>query len=86
MRQICQWFPRERITRKRNLVLMVVGLYLGASVHLSHIARELPIPGKDPSLANRLRRFPEPQLLMLQLCLDRSTELMSQSNDPGHAG
>jgi hypothetical protein len=57
MWQICQWFPSERITRKRNLVLMIVGLYLGASVHLSHIARELPIPGKDPSLVNRLRRF-----------------------------
>jgi hypothetical protein len=57
LRQICQWFPGERITRKRNLALMMVGLYLGASVHLSHIARELPIGGKDPSLVNRLRRF-----------------------------
>ena len=57
LRQICQWFPGERITRKRNLALMMVGLYLGASVHLSHIARELPIGGKDPSLVNRLSRF-----------------------------
>jgi hypothetical protein len=55
--QICQWFPGERITRKRNLALMMVGMYLGGSVHLSHIARELPIAGKDPSLVNRLRRF-----------------------------
>ena len=35
----------------------MVGLYQGASVHLAHIARELPIAGKDPSLVNRLRRF-----------------------------
>ena len=57
LEQICQWFPGERITRKRNLALMIVGMYLAASVHLSHIARELPIAGKDPSLVNRLRRF-----------------------------
>lgn len=55
--QFCQWFPTERITRKRNLALMVVGMYLSGSVHLSHIARKLPIAGKDPSLVNRLRRF-----------------------------
>jgi hypothetical protein len=36
---------------------MMVGLYQGASVHLAHIVRELPIAGKDPSLVNRLRRF-----------------------------
>lgn len=54
---ICQWFPDERITRMRNLALMMVGLYQGASIHLAHIARELPIAGKDPSLVNRLRRF-----------------------------
>ena len=55
--QICQWHPGERITRKRNLALIMVGLYMGASVHLSHMVRELPIAGKDPSLVNRLRRF-----------------------------
>jgi len=55
--EFCQWLPTERITRKRNMALMIVGLYLGASVHLSHIARKLPLPGKDPSLANRLRRL-----------------------------
>jgi hypothetical protein len=55
--EFCQWLPAERITRKRNMALLIVGLYLGASVHLSHIVRELPLPGKDPSLVNRLRRF-----------------------------
>jgi hypothetical protein len=55
--QFCQWFPRERITRKRNLAWLVVGLYLSASVHLPHIVRKLPLPAQDLSLVNRLRRF-----------------------------
>lgn len=55
--QICQWLPGERITRRRNLALLIVGLYLGRSVHLSYIVRSWPLPGKDPSLVNRLRRF-----------------------------
>jgi hypothetical protein len=57
MQQICQWFPSERITRKRNLAWLVVGMYLSASVHLPHIVRELPLPAQDLSLVNRLRRF-----------------------------
>jgi hypothetical protein len=40
--QFGQWFPEERITRKRNLAWLVVDLYLSASVHLPHIVRELP--------------------------------------------
>jgi hypothetical protein len=55
--QFCQWFPEERITRKRNLAWLVVGLYLSASVHLPHLVRKLPLPAQDLSLVNRLRRF-----------------------------
>jgi hypothetical protein len=55
--QFCQWQPAERITRTRNLALLVTGLFLGKSVHLSHVVRKWPLPGKDPSLVNRLRRF-----------------------------
>lgn len=63
--QFCQWFPHERITRKRNLAWLVVGLYLSASVHLPHIARELPLPAQDLSLVNRLRRLlNNPQLVV----------------------
>lgn len=51
------WLPRERVTRLRNLALFLTGLYLAASVHLSHIARKWPLPGGLPSLVNRLRRF-----------------------------
>jgi hypothetical protein len=36
---------------------MMTGMYLASSVHLSHIARKLPLPGQVVSLTNRLRRF-----------------------------
>ena len=55
--QLSKWLPTERVTRLRNLALFFTGLYLAASVHLSHMARKLPVSGKLPSLANRLRRF-----------------------------
>jgi len=55
--QICKWLPDERITRVRNLALLLTGLYLSRKVHLSLIAEEWHLPGKTPSLVNRLRRF-----------------------------
>lgn len=55
--QLRQWWPEERVTRVRNSALLIVGLYLGKAVHMAHIVREWPLPGKDPSLVNRLRRF-----------------------------
>ena len=55
--QICKWLPEERITRLRNLALLLTGLYLSRKVHLSLIAEEWHLPGKTPSLVNRLRRF-----------------------------
>lgn len=57
VRQIAQWLPNERVTRQRNVALLVTGLYLSGSVHLSQIVRRWPVPGKIPSLSNRLRRF-----------------------------
>jgi hypothetical protein len=55
--QIRKWLPDERITRVRNLALFLTGLYLSRKVHLSLIAEEWHLPGKIPSLTNRLRRF-----------------------------
>ena len=56
-RQFVKWYPDARITRVRNLALLVTGLCLGMAIHLSRIAGEWPLPGKEPSLVNRLRRF-----------------------------
>jgi hypothetical protein len=50
--------PAERITRVRNAVWMVTGLYLGQSVHLARIASRLPVgDAKLPSTTDRFRRF-----------------------------
>lgn len=60
--QLCQWLPGERITRLRNLALLLVGLQLGRGIHLSQIVNQWPsVVGKLPSLAGalgaRLGRF-----------------------------
>jgi hypothetical protein len=55
--QIRKWLPDERITRVRNLALLMTGLYLARKVHLSLMVEEWHLPGKTPSLVNRLRRF-----------------------------
>ena len=31
LQELCQWLPGEHINRKRNLALLVVGVYLSAS-------------------------------------------------------
>lgn len=55
--EIQQRLKGERVTRQRNLALLVVGLYLAQSVYLSKIGSKLPIAAKKWSLADRLRRF-----------------------------
>lgn len=56
-KQVRQWLHGERVTRQRNLALLVVGLYLSQSVYLNKIGSKLPIAAKKLSLADRLRRF-----------------------------
>jgi hypothetical protein len=55
--EVSKLIPQERVTRQRNLALLVTGMYLAASVHLSQIVSKWPLPGKAVSLTNRLRRF-----------------------------
>jgi hypothetical protein len=55
--QFRKWLAGERITRLRNLALLVTGLYLARKVHLSLITDEWHVAGRGPSLVNRLRRF-----------------------------
>lgn len=56
-RQFRNLHPDERVTRVRNLALLVAGLYLAGKVHLARIAEVWHVPGRIPSLVNRLRRF-----------------------------
>ena len=52
-----RFLPDERITRLRNLALLMSGLFLVRKVHLAHIVRKWPLRARLPSLTNRLRRF-----------------------------
>ena len=58
-----RFLPDERSTRRRNLVLLMTGLFLSRSVHLSHIVRKWPVAGRLASLTNRLRRLLDNQRL-----------------------
>lgn len=56
--QLCQWLPGERITRLRNMALLLVGVQQSRGIHMSQIVNHWPgVVGKVPSLVNRLRRF-----------------------------
>ena len=57
LQQLRQWLPQERITRLRNMALLLLGLQLSGAIHLPLIVRKWPLPGKLPSLTNRLRSF-----------------------------
>lgn len=57
VQRIRQLRPTERITRIRNLVWMMLGIYKSKSVHLSKIAVEMPGKASTPSLTRRLSRF-----------------------------
>jgi hypothetical protein len=57
MEQVRKWLPTERVTRQRNMALLISGLFFSMAIHLSHIVSEWPLPGKEVSLVNRLRRF-----------------------------
>lgn len=55
---LCQWLPSERITRVRNMALLLLGLQQGRGIHLSQLVNQWPgVVGKLPSLVNRLGRF-----------------------------
>jgi hypothetical protein len=51
--------PAERVTRKRNFIWLLVGLYQSRSVHLSKIAEKIPGLICLPSRVRRLQRFLE---------------------------
>ena len=55
--RVRELLPHERVTRVHNVAWMIVGLHLGQSVHLSDIARKLPIDAKLNSTTDRFRRF-----------------------------
>jgi len=59
MNKITQLFPRERVTRRKNLAWLLAGVYQSKSVHLSHVASKIPGPATLNSITRRLDRFLE---------------------------
>ena len=57
MREICELRPTERVTRLRNFVWLVVGIYQSRSVHLSKVAGKIPGLANLVSITRRLSRF-----------------------------
>lgn len=55
--QLHQLAPDECESRMTNMLWLVVGLFLARSVHLTLIARKLPVRAQKLSLDKRLRRF-----------------------------
>ena len=62
-----QWLPHERITRQRNMALLITGLYLSRAVHMALVVRTWPSGSKEPSLVNRLRRFLDNQRVNVRI-------------------
>ena len=56
-RRIRKLLPTERVTRVSNVAWMIVGLFMNESVHLSCIARRLPLTAKLTSITDRFRRL-----------------------------
>lgn len=57
MQEICELRPNERITRLRNFVWLIVGIYQSRSVYLSKVAGNLPGLANLVSITRRLSRF-----------------------------
>ncbi|MFZ5882460.1 MAG: hypothetical protein ACOYYI_01620, partial [Chloroflexota bacterium] len=57
MREICELRPNERITRLRNFVWLIIGIYQSRSVHLSKVAGKIPGLANLVSITRRLSRF-----------------------------
>jgi hypothetical protein len=57
MRKLEEIYPEERITRKRNMAYLLVGLQQSRSVHLSKIAEKIPGKAFLPSITRRISRF-----------------------------
>ena len=64
--------PHERITRVRNLALLVTALYLAAHCHLTRLADHLLVSGKKDSRVQRLRRFLMNPRLCARACYQAS--------------
>jgi hypothetical protein len=57
VKQILELRPNERITRVRNMVWLIIGIFESKSVHLSKIAMKIPGSATLVSITRRISRF-----------------------------
>jgi hypothetical protein len=57
IQQIRELHPTQRVTRIRNFVWLMIGIYKSRSVYLSRIAGKIPGQAKLPSVVRRLARL-----------------------------
>ena len=66
--QISDHCATERVTRQRNLALIVTALYLAASCQLTRLADRLHVAGTRDSRVQRVRRFLMNERVMIREC------------------
>jgi hypothetical protein len=76
---INQQWPGWRVTQKRNLAWLLVGIYLAKSVLLSKIALEIPGQAVEVSVIKRLSRFLGNPVLQVRTCYDPLVQPLLQS-------
>ena len=55
--QLCQWLPKERITRLRNMALLMLGLQLSGGRQSASGSAEMAVAGKNTKLDEPLAPF-----------------------------
>ena len=68
--RIEQLWSHLRVTQKRNLANLLVGIYLSKSVALNAIAVKIPGPAVEVSLQRRLSRFLGNPAIQVRACYD----------------
>jgi hypothetical protein len=82
---VMQYLPDQCDTRLTNLVLLLMGMYKGRSVHLSHIARKLPVATKMSSLVKRLTRLLQNQAVDVRAWYKPMAEVwLANAQHSGH--
>jgi hypothetical protein len=83
-RQIEQMWSHLRLTQKRNLTYLIVGIYLSKSVALNNIALKIPGQAVEVSVQRRLSRFLGNPAIRVRTCYDPLIEpLLEQISQNG---
>lgn len=77
--QIRQLRPQEHLTRLRNFVWLVVGIYSSRAVHLHRVAGKIPGAAKQLSLVRRLERLLDNAAIRVRIWYDPVARALLQA-------